>query len=144
MNVIGSFNKAGSPTIEIGVHGPFTQPTIFTAIVDTGFSGFLLLPLLEAFPIGLILRGTTTINLADGTNQTKLACLGSVNFDGQDKVGVVIIEWLNTDILVGMDFLRKFNKQLLVDPVIGRVELQDTIPPSLPVLPTAPIPPTVP
>lgn len=128
MSVTGSFNNLGSPIVEIGVSGPLTKANQFTALADTGFSGFLLLPILEAFPVGLILRGTTTITLADGSNQGKLVCLGQVHFDGQDQVGVIVIEWQSTDVLVGMDFLKKFGRKLLVDPINGKVELTDAIP----------------
>ncbi len=95
-------------------------------MVDTGFSGFLLLPILEAFPVGLILRGTMPIILADGSQQTKLTCLGQVTLDGKTEIGLVIIEWENTQILAGMEFLRKFRKQLIVDPVSKRVEITDS------------------
>jgi clan AA aspartic protease len=128
MSVMGSFNDSGSPTVEIEVSGPLTNPTKFTALVDTGFSGFLLLPLLEAFPVGLILRGTMGVTLADGSNQTKLTCLGMVHFGGRKELGLVVIEWQSTDVLVGMDFLRKFHLQMIVDPINGKVELKDTIP----------------
>ena len=138
MSVIGSFNNTGSPVVEIEVSGPVTAPTKFTALVDTGFSGFLLLPLLDAFPVGLILRGTMALTLADGSNQTKLTCLGMVHFDGQKELGLIVIEWKNTDVLVGMDFLRKFGKQLIVDPINGKVELTDALPVSTPPPPPSP------
>jgi predicted aspartyl protease len=138
MSVTGSFNNAGSPVVEIEVSGPLTPPTKFTALVDTGFSGFLLLPLLDAFPVGLILRGTMALTLADGTSQTKLTCLGMIHFDGQEQLGLVIIEWQSTDVLVGMDFLRKFKKQLAVDPINGKVELTDALGVSTPPLPPTP------
>lgn len=119
--ITGLFDENGSPTVEIEVSGPVHAPRKLTAIVDTGFSGFLLIPLLEAFPIGLILSGTTSIELADGSKQNKLTCLGQVHFGGVEKVGLIIIEWENTDILVGMDFLRKFEKTLVVDPLNNNV-----------------------
>jgi predicted aspartyl protease len=134
MTVIGSFN-AGCPVIQIAVSGPLTNPTTVTAIVDTGFSGFLLLPILEAFPVGLILRGTTVITLADGTAQTKLTCLGLLHFDGESQVGLIIIENQTTDILVGMDFLTKFGIELVVDPANSLVKLAKSVP-----LPAAPSP----
>lgn len=137
MTVIGSFNS-GCPVVQIAVSGPLTSPTNFTAIVDTGFSGFLLLPILEAFPVGLILRGTTGITLADGSSQTKLTCLGLLHFDGETQVGLIIIENQTTDILVGMDFLMKFGLELTVDPINNVVKLSKSVP-----LP-APTPPPVP
>jgi predicted aspartyl protease len=79
---MGSFNSSGSPTIDISVSGPLTTPIEFTAIMDTGFTGFLLLPILQAFPVGLVLHGTVPISLADGSTQTKLTCLGTIHFDG--------------------------------------------------------------
>ena len=80
-------------------------------MMDTGFSGFLLLPILSAFPVGLLLRGTMDITLADGSTQTKLTCLGGIHFDNKYELGLVVIEWQNTDVLVGMEFLSRFGKQ---------------------------------
>ena len=95
-------------------------------MVDTGFSGFLLLPILNAFPIGLLLQGTMPITLADGSTQTKLTCLGSIHFDGAEQVGIIIIEWQNTDVLVGMEFLKMFKKELRIDPTNNVVEIVDS------------------
>jgi predicted aspartyl protease len=124
MSVTGSFNSSGSPTVEISVSGPLTNPTAFTAIMDTGFTGFLLLPILQAFPVGLILQGTVPISLADGSTQTKLTCLGMLHFDGETQTGLIIIEPQNADVLLGMDFLRKFNRQLIVDAPNGIVKFE--------------------
>ena len=119
----GSFDSSGCPTIEIEVSGPVTNPKRFAVMVDTGFSGFLLLPLLEAFPVGLILTGTTTVVLADGSQQIKLTCIGQVGFAGRSEIGLVIIEPQNTQALVGMEFLKKFRQRLIVDPAGGHVEV---------------------
>ena len=123
MSVIGSFNSSGSPVIQISVSGPLTSPTSFTAMIDTGFTGFLMLPILQAFPVGLILNGTMPITLADGSTQTKLTCLGQLHFDNESQVGLIIIEPNSTDILLGMDFLKKFNRKLIVDASNGIVEI---------------------
>ena len=144
MSVTGSFNNSGSPVIDIAVSGPVTKPTKFTAMVDTGFSGFLLLPILEAFPVGLILRGTIPITLADGTSQTKLTCLGEIHFEGKSEIGLIIIEWQSTDVLVGMDFLRKFKRKLVVDAPKGIVKLIKSNPAAVPAPPTPPASVTVP
>ena len=140
-NVNGTYNAAGCPTITI-VSGPLGNRTPLNAMVDTGFSGSLLIPILDAFPIGLLLRGTTRITLADGSTQTKLTCLGLVHFDGRSEAGIIIVEWENTDVLVGMEFLRSFHKQLRIDPRNGVVELTDAVAPAGP--PPAPTPPSVP
>jgi predicted aspartyl protease len=124
-SVNGTYNSSGNPTIALEVSGPIGTRFPFTAMVDTGFSGFLLLPILNAFPIGLLLQGTMPITLADGSTQTKLTCLGTIHFDGADQVGIIIIEWQNTDVLVGMEFLRRFKKNLLVDPTNDLVQIVD-------------------
>jgi len=94
-----------------------------------------MLPLLQAFPVGLILNGTMPITLADGSTQTKLTCLGELHFDGESQVGLIIIEPNSTDILVGMDFLRKFERELVVDPINALVKLTKS---TLAVAPPAP------
>ena len=136
--VNGSFNSAGCPTVQIEVSGPLGNRFPFTAMVDTGFSGFLLLPILEAFPIGLMLQGTLAVTLADGSSQTKLTCLGGVHFDGAEEVGIVVIEWQNTEVLVGMEFLQRFNKRLGVEPTNGVVQIDDALAPPAPPQPAQP------
>jgi predicted aspartyl protease len=144
--VDGGFNASGSPTIQIEVSGPLNTRHTFTAMVDTGFTGFLLLPILSAFPIGLILHSTMPIQLADGSVQTKLTCLGKIDFDGQGNIGVIIIEYQNTEVLVGMEFLRLFKKQLIVEAVNGSVKIidaavQNQLPLQAPPAPPAPAQP---
>lgn len=126
----GSFDSAGCPTIDIEISGPLGHRHAFTAMMDTGFSGFLLLPILSAFPVGLLLQGTMPITLADGSTQTKLTCLGQIHFDGKEDVGVIIIENQNTQVLVGMEFLRIFNLRLIVEPNGGVVEIVAGTPPT--------------
>ncbi len=65
------------------------------------------------------------IVLADGSTQTKLTCLGEIHFDGETRSGVIVIEFENTDVLVGMEFLRVFGKQLILDPANQTVRIID-------------------
>lgn len=116
---------SGCPTIEVEVSGPFGSPQKFTAMMDTGFSGFLSLPILKAFPLGLILAGTMGITLADGSTHARLTALGRVDFDGKHEIGLILLEWQNTDILLGMDFLKKFGKSIMVDAINTTVIIVD-------------------
>jgi predicted aspartyl protease len=111
----GSFNSAGCPTLKISIYGVIEQARKeFEATVDTGFSGFLSMPIVEAFPLALVLTGTTTTILADGSQSFKLTALGHVKIGDQDEVGVILLNTGQSDVLVGMEFLRVFKRTLLI------------------------------
>ncbi len=121
---VGALNNRGCPTIGVEVSGAFpATKRSFTAIVDTGFSGFALLPMLQAFPIGLVLHNTVTITLADGNQHSRFVCLGYVTFGGETQLGTVIIEPNADEALLGMEFLKKFKLTLFTDPDIPAVIL---------------------
>lgn len=111
---IGSFDKSGSPILRVSVSGPFTEGVEFDAVLDTGFSGFLSLPLIQAIKLGLVLHGTTFVTLADGSQSFKLTAKGMVAIKGESQIGVAILEPSSTEILLGMGFLRLFNRALYV------------------------------
>lgn len=128
----------GEPFIEIGLAGALTPPPKKLAcLIDTGFTGFLSIPLVDALPFGLILSGTTSVVFANGTTEFRLTCLGVASIDGQTKAGVITLEPQGTNVLLGMDFLRVFGLQLRVDPSTATVELSSTVPP-LPAVPSSP------
>jgi predicted aspartyl protease len=108
-HAIGSLDKDGSPTLKIKVAG-VNKPTEFVAIIDTGFTGFLSMPLIAAFPLGLPLKGTTSVELADGNEQSKLMAHCKVTIDDKTdpQFGLVILEPSSTAVLAGMEFLRAF------------------------------------
>jgi len=86
------------------------------------------MPLMQAFPLGLILRGTTSLVLADGTTIVRLTALGQVEIQGQSEVGVIILDPGSTDVLVGIEFLESFKKTLVISPGKKTVELVDDSP----------------
>ena len=75
----GFFNQNGHPIVPIEVYG-FSDKISqkFDAMLDTGFSGFLSLPLVYALKVGLILNSTASFVFADGSVQNTLLCLGTV------------------------------------------------------------------
>src|ERR1035437_3015731 len=76
---IGFLDGNGRPCIKVaiwGLHRNFSQE--FEAMIDTGFTGFLSIPISSAFPLGLTLYGTTTYTLADGSSSPKLLGFGTV------------------------------------------------------------------
>ena len=64
--MIGSFDSSGSPTIAIKVSGPLGSERDFTALIDTGFTGFLTLPSDLIIALGLEWRGREQALLGDG------------------------------------------------------------------------------
>lgn len=110
----GSFSKSGSPTLKVLVKGPFGKGVEFEGILDTGFTGFISMPLLSALPLGLILYGTVTVELADGSKSVKLTARGLAIVEGETEVGVVILEPNANEVLIGMAFLRLFKRAVFL------------------------------
>lgn len=111
----GYLNRSGHPAIKIGIHGihPDLQRE-FEALIDTGFTGFLLMPIMSAFPLGLTLVGTSSYTLADGSTSPKLLALGTITLGGERTTGVIVLESNQCDLLLGMDFLRQSKRALAV------------------------------
>ena len=80
----GYLDKSGHPILKISVHG--VHPDLkqdFEAMIDTGFTGFLMMPIMAAFPLGLTLMGTSNYTLADNSTSAKLLAIGTVTVDGE-------------------------------------------------------------
>ena len=122
------FDSNGRPTVEIEVSNPLGWRRKITAVIDTGFDGFLSLPIAKAFPIGLLLRGTVAVTLADGSRRVNLCCFGTMHFDGESRDDVMILEWSSDTALVGMEFLRRFNRRLILDPANQTIFLRKVTP----------------
>lgn len=127
--MIGYLDANGDACIDVEVANPLGWKKKLKCVIDTGFTGFLSVPILDAFPIGLLLVGTIPVTLADGSTQYKLMCLGSASIGNEAHVGTILIEAGSTQSLLGMEFLRQFSKKLVLDPVAGTVELADCAPP---------------
>ena len=112
----GSLPPNGSPKLKLCIGGILSDSHELEGIIDTGFTGFLSMPILTAFPLGLTLSGSTSVVLADGSKQNKLTALGKVIIDEEERIGTVLLEWGQSDILIGMDFLRLFERVLYVHP----------------------------
>lgn len=132
------FDPNGRPRIDFELSNPLGWSRPVAALIDTGFNGFISLAINQAFPIGLLLRGTMSVTLADGNTHAKLYCLGGARFEGEYKVGIVLIEFLSDIALVGMEFLRVFSRELLVNLISGTVTLNKVVPPTSPAIPAPP------
>ncbi len=137
----GSINNDGSPVIQISLRGPIPGTQVdFEAIVDTGFSGFLSVPLFQVFPAGLVLYGTTSVVFANGSVGYRLTALGKVVVEQQSAFGLITLEPSSEAVLAGMDLLRRFHKRLIVCPETNTVLLEDEPPQPAAAQPAAPTP----
>jgi len=112
---IGYLAANGHPHIKIKIWGiaqEFAQE--FEAMIDTGFTGFLSIPLTAAFPLALTLFGTTNYELADGTVSPKLLGWGTISLDDETANGIIVLEPKSTGLIVGMQFLKNLNKALFL------------------------------
>lgn len=122
--ITGSFNKAGDPCVPVTITGAFPGGGLkFDAILDTGFSGFVSIPTIRAFPLGLPLYGTSESVLADGTTVTSLTArccisvtstLGHAQPYALERFGVATLQYASQEVLLGMDFLRSFGLAMLL------------------------------
>lgn len=123
---IGYFNSSGLPAIKIRVSGAYPQVSKdIDAVIDTGFDGFLSMPLVKAFPLGLPLAGASSITLADGKLHEKMIAMCNVLLGDQNRSGMVILEPASRDVLIGMTFLNIFKKTLFVQGERKAVALID-------------------
>ena len=106
------------------------QHTDEEALVDTGFTGFLMLPVSKALPLGLVLDGAAVYTLADGSNLNCFGargCFGRTcprlggSVSGEEKAqGAIVLGGDNT--VVGMDFLRRLNKLLVTGKIVALLD----------------------
>ena len=105
MTIAGRFSERGEMLLDIQISsGAEAAPLMrVSAIVDTGFEGFLALPPEMIRALGLPDKGNTDIVLADGTRRS-IPIYGSVVlWNGQTLDGTVF-EMPNTP-LAGMELL---------------------------------------
>lgn len=121
--MFGNFEN-GNPYIEIEVFGITKEKKKIKALIDTGFNGYLSLPYIDAFPLGLVLKGIESSTLADGSISHHFVCIGSVILDGKEVTAPIEIQPTCT-ILMGTQLLKKLGKFINIDFPNERVELLD-------------------
>jgi len=109
------FDQAGHPRLKVPVVGS-RAGTVVDALIDTGFDGDICLPTLLAIQLGLELRDTIRVELADGTLRNDLVFAGIVVWDGESKEVMIILTesqepllgtGLLADSVLEMDFVRR-------------------------------------
>lgn len=113
----GYFSNNGHPMFKISVYGYSRKVSIpVEAMLDTGFTGFLSLPLAYCLQAGLILVSTADYVLADDSISSTLLCLGTIVLnDNKDVKGAISISFKSKSALLGMEFLSKLKAKLELD-----------------------------
>jgi len=107
------------PTYKIEVIGAKRKLPI-RAVIDTGFSGELCIPVDDAIRLGLELVGKDEVEYADGRREQELFFKGAVRILGEVKdVKIFLTE--SQDSLIGTDLLE--DCQLVIDFPKGDVQL---------------------
>jgi len=122
MDIITGFLDSNlHPHFAIEVFGYSPKYSVrIDAMMDTGFSGFLSLPLANCFQSGLILLSTATYILADGKPSNTLLCLGTVKAADDNKItrsaiGAISVSFNNPAALLGVEFLNRLHGKLILD-----------------------------
>lgn len=113
----GKLEGSASPRIKVGFYGMTGKqnpPLVFDAIIDTGFTGFVSIPIAQALPLGLMLFSTASFILADNSTENTFLCIGNATLGNKD-MPVIFSLTKGRDILVGTDFLGAFNVKLDLD-----------------------------
>jgi predicted aspartyl protease len=112
----GYFDEQGNACLKFHIRGTAHDPPgiELSGIIDTGFTGFIQLPIEQAFSLKLPLEGTAHSTLADDSSATCFTALGTVTYNGVAQVGVVMLEQYSTTVLIGMAFLRQFKLGLSI------------------------------
>lgn len=117
----GTVNENLEVTIRLNLHSVSGEVQDIEAIVDTGFTGHLTLPidLIERLTLSWLSRGHAL--LADGSRHVFDVYIGTLTWNGQSRT--VEVDEAETDPLVGMRLLRDHN--LSVDVVDnGKVRIE--------------------
>ena len=115
MLINGSFDRLGSPIIEIRLTGVGASKT-YPATIDTGFTGFVALNLAEMVPLNLSTLGATQVTLGDGSTVDDLVASGTLTIGDQTQMGSILLNETSHEVLVGLEFLRKFKIGMVITP----------------------------
>ena len=83
------------------------------AVIDTGFTGQLKIPLILVRDLNLQLTHTESVKVADGRSTNMSACLVNVSLEGRiDSINAIVSPG---EVLAGMGLLKKFRYILEID-----------------------------
>ena len=120
MVIISGLDNENQVRIEVDVIGLYKKVP-YGAIIDTGFTGGMVLPIFVAVDVGLEKVGGSTITLADGSVMTvpTFLCklrIGTKTFD----IDTIV---MGSDILLGIEALK--NHRICISTGTGNVVVEE-------------------
>jgi clan AA aspartic protease len=112
--ILGNVNINREAVIQIAVLSDRKQVKAVRAVIDTGYTGDLMLPTAIVKELGLTLRGIQDATLGDGSLTMFEMYAGSVIWDGQ--VRRVEVNASETEFLVGMGLLEEHKLEIEARP----------------------------
>lgn len=104
---------------EIEIQGLY-KTTPYGGIIDTGFSGGLVIPLITAVDIGLEKVGASSVTLADGSVQVVPTFLSKVKIGNDVHDATTLI--MGHEVLIGMELLHDY--RMCISPISGEVIIE--------------------
>ncbi|PSB49976.1 clan AA aspartic protease [Chamaesiphon polymorphus] len=108
--ILGSVNANREAIVQIAVLNDYKQIKAIKAVIDTGYTGDLMLPRAIVDELGLTLRGIQDAILGDGSVKLFEMYAGSVIWDGQ--VRRVEVNASETECLIGMGLLEDYKLEI--------------------------------
>jgi clan AA aspartic protease len=119
----GSFAD-GAPVVDITLQSA-SGSAPGTAIVDTGFDGFSSIPTSIAASLDLQAGAAAEVEYADGNVDTVALAPARIVLGAEAREGLIHLQPHTEETLVGLDFLRAFQKVLVLSVAAERVLLVD-------------------
>ncbi len=110
MRQIGSYSDANSPQVEV-VIAPGLSNSSVNALIDTGYTGFVLIPPGDARDLLLVSERSADAKIANGEEVTTQYSRGEVEIDGRSYSGEIswIEDSIDSDVLIGCKLLDAAN-----------------------------------
>ena len=113
----GYIDECGQARVRVGIIGRKKEIAV-DAVIDTGFDGYLCLPVQLAIQLGLELSGSIKVELADGSIKRELVFSGLTKFGEEAKKARITLTE-SMDALIGT----KMFSHLEIDFDLKRVEI---------------------
>ena len=104
--IIGYVNTEDEAVINVTIQGQQNQVDEFEAIIDTGFNGFLTLPLSMINRLGLPWFTQGRVTLANGDEELIDIHIATIIWDGLPRR--LMVDTANTTPLIGMALMRNY------------------------------------